>query len=178
MKRKEKIDFIINMLFILLGSVIVLLPIFKVSNLKLILLIIFGVYSFLSIIEFLLTKKEDDYQSLGTCILSLIAFIILLIFKLKEKTLLLIFLIWIGVSSLIKLKKADYYHDRDNSIWIYRIFVLFIFLTSGLLIGLNLYGESNMEILLIGFYFMLNGILESIEPIILYLMRGKNEISK
>ena len=56
--------------------------------------------------------------------------------------------------------------------WILRIFILFAFLTSGLLTGLNLYYEASVQTIIIGFFFYLNGILDVVDPIALYLMEN------
>ena len=85
----------------------------------------------------------------------------------------LVLLIWMGLMCLIKLKKADFYHDKKNKMWILRLFILFVFLTSGLLTGINLYYEASVQTIIVGFFFFLNGVLDAIDPITLYLMENK-----
>lgn len=54
--------------------------------------------------------------------------------------------------------------------WILRIFILFTFLTSGLLTSINLYYEPSVQTIIIGFFFFINGLLCVVDPIAMYLM--------
>ena len=114
--------------------------------------------------------KYKDYESLYTCLISLGVLISLFLVNLTTKSMVLILLIWMGLMCLIKLKKADFYHDRKNKMWCLRLFILFTFLTTGLLTGINLYYESSVQTIIIGFFFLINGILDVIDPITVYLM--------
>ena len=74
--------------------------------------------------------------------------------------------------SLIKLKNADFYHDRENKMWILRLLILFIFIASGLLTSINLFYDNSVQILLIGYFFLVNSILDTISPLVEYISRG------
>ena len=78
--------------------------------------------------------------------------------------------VWITIMSLIKLKKCDYYHDRHKEIYILKIITLVLFILSGLLCTINLYYEKSVQILVLGFFYFINGILEAIDPITYYLI--------
>ena len=75
--------------------------------------------------------------------------------------------------ALIKLKKADFYHDRSNKMWILRIFILIAFLSVGLLLGINLIQDKQVQILLISFIFIVNSLLDTIDPIVRYILESK-----
>ena len=68
------------------------------------------------------------------------------------------------------LKKCDYYHDRHKEIYILKIITLVLFILSGLLCTINLYYEKSVQILVLGFFYFINGILEAIDPITYYLI--------
>ena len=78
--------------------------------------------------------------------------------------------VWITMMSLVKLKKCDYYHDRHKEIYILKIITLVLFILSGLLCTINLYYEKSVQILVLGFFYFINGILEAIDPITYYLI--------
>ncbi len=176
MKKVEKIKIVSNVILLIISSIMMLLTIFKVSDVKLVLIILFASIILVKFVEFLLTRKEESYLSLTDVFASLIC-LIALIFVKENKLFLLIFLIWIGLNCLIKLKKADKYHDVNNSLWILEIIKLFIFLTISLLTALNLYQDSSIEIVLISEIFFINATLDLITSITTYLNGGKNEIS-
>ena len=75
--------------------------------------------------------------------------------------------------SLIKLKEADYYHDRKNKLWLSNIISLVLFIISGILTTLNLYCTNDVQILILGFFFMINGILELMIPLTNHLLEKK-----
>ena len=173
MKKKELVDLITGLSLMLLAGVILLLPSFKVNDLSFILKTIFGFYALIKLTQFLLIIKEKDLESLFTCLISLGALISLFLIEFTTKNMVLVLLIWMGIMCLIKLKKADFYHDRQNKMWILRLFILFAFLTSGLLTGLNLYYEASVQTIIVGFFFFINGILDVVDPISKYLMENK-----
>ncbi len=173
MKKKELVDLITGLSLMLLAGVILLLPTFKVNDLSFILKTIFGFYALIKLTQFLLIIKEKDLESLFTCLISLGALISLFLIEFTTKNMVLVLLIWMGIMCLIKLKKADFYHDKKNKMWILRLFMLFAFLTAGLLTGINLYYEASVQTIIVGFFFFLNGVLDTIDPISLYLMESK-----
>lgn len=170
MKKKEIIDLITNIALLILASCILLLPTFKVDNLKVVLIIIFSFYTIFKLTQFILTFKAKDYESLFTSLISICSLISLFFINISTKNIVLLLMIWFGLMCLIKLKKADFYHDRKNKMWIIRLFMLFIFLTNGLLTGLNLTLDSSFQIIVIGNFFFVNSLLDSIDPIVVYLM--------
>ena len=76
--------------------------------------------------------------------------------------------------SLIKLKKSDYYHDRQKRIFILRIITLVLFILIGLLTVINLYYDAKIQVLVLGYFYFIHGILELVDPITNYLIRTSN----
>ena len=75
--------------------------------------------------------------------------------------------------SLIKLKKCDYYNDRHNKMWILKITTLGLFILTGIITCINLYYSNDIQLIILGFFFYIHGILEMIDPITIYLMENK-----
>lgn len=173
MKKKELVDLITGISLMLLAGVILLLPTFKVNDLSFILKTIFGFYALIKLTQFILILKNKDFESLFTCLISMGALVSLFFIEDSTKNMVLVLMIWMGLMCLIKLKKADFYHDRHNRMWILRLFILFAFLTSGLLTGINLYYEASVQTIIVGFFFFINGILDVVDPISKYLMESK-----
>ena len=78
-------------------------------------------------------------------------------------------LIWIILLSLIKLKKGDYYNDRKNKMWIFEVICLVLFILTGLLTTMNLYYENDIQVLVLGYFFLIHGLLELFDPIVISL---------
>lgn len=177
MNKKQIVDLIIAIFLIACGSVLLLFPLFNFVKIKWIFLGVLVIYAVLNLIQFLLTKKDKDYEGLLTCIASIVVLIVALNLNI-EKTpwyLALSLLIWVILMSLIKLKKADYYNDRNNKVWILKTITLGLFILSGLLTTVNLYYESEIQLLVLGYFFLIHGILELVDPLTVYLMESNTK---
>jgi len=175
MKRKTIFDLITSIILILCSSAVMLFPLFNISNIKLAFLIVMTVYIVSNLINYALVKKTKDKEGLLTVIICMIATFLLLIIDISTKplNLAIIILIWIFGMSLVKLKKADYYHDRKNNLWISNMVSLFIFVLIGLLTVINLYYSKEVRILLIGSFFFVNGVLDAMDPLMNYIKETK-----
>lgn len=175
MKRKQIVDFIISIVLILIGSVLLTFPLLKVINVKYIFMGVLAFYGIINLIQFILTSKEKDYEGLLTMIASIITLVLLGFLEIENSplNLALSLFAWIVLMSLIKLKKCDYYHDRHKNIWIFRIVTLVLFVISGLLTVINLYYEAQVQILVLGFFYFIHGILELVDPVTNYLLQKK-----
>ncbi len=175
MTHKTKVDFITSLILIICSSVIMLLPLLNFSNVKIAFTIIMLIYIISNLINYLLVKKSKDGEGLYTAIISIICTFLLLILDvtLKPVNLAIVLLIWTFGMSLVKLKKADYYHDRKSDFWIMHIITLFIFILIGLLTTINLYYSPSVQILMLGNFFFINGILDLIDPLTNYIKEKK-----
>lgn len=169
MKKKEKVNIIISSVLLLMSFIVLVLPSFKVLDIKLVMIIIYSCYTILKLLDFIINRKELDYESLFTSIISFIALLGTIFLKLNTKNIVLILMIWLGVMSLIKLKKADFYHDKKSNMWILRLFILNVFIITGIITAINLLHDSDVQILIIGYFFLINNILDTIDPIVNYL---------
>ena len=175
MRKKEIIDFITGVSLLILASCILVLPSFKVTNIKVVLICIYSFYTIFKLTQFIFIIKEKDFESLFTSLISVMALIATILLKQTTKNIVLILMIWMGLMSLTKLKKADFYNDRENKMWILRLYMLFVFITSGLLTGINLFYKPAIQILIIGYFFFINSLLDTIDPIADYLMRSSKK---
>lgn len=175
MNKKQIVDLVIAIFLIIVGSILLVFPLFHFVSVKPIFITVLGIYGILNLIQFLLTKEAKDYEGLLTTGASIIVLIVawqLNIAKVPWYLALTLF-IWIILMSLIKMKKADYYNDRKNSVWILKIITLIFFILTGLLATINLYYEADVQILVLGFFFLIHGMLELFDPLTVYLIEKK-----
>ena len=171
MNKKQIVDLITAVFLIICGSVLLLFPLFHFVKVKNIFLGVLIVYAVLNLIKFLLTRRSKDYEGLLTCLASIVVLVVALKLNISEVPwyLALSLLIWIILLSLIKLKKGDYYNDRKNNMWIFEIICLVLFILTGLLTTMNLYYENDIQVLMLGYFFLIHGILELFDPLIISL---------
>jgi len=174
MKEKQKVDIIIASILILIGIITLLLPTFNITNLKYINYVLFSLYAILGLIRYLLTKDSKDYLGLHYFLISLVVLIVSFFVNIKiPKHLAFLFFFWIALMSIAKLKKSDYYHDRRDRMWKVNLLNLSLFLVIGIIACINLAHTSNIQILVIGFFLLIHGILELYDPIIKALLTRK-----
>lgn len=168
MKFKQKVDTIIAICLILIGVVLLVLPVFNITNIKFLSIGIFALYTVLNLIQFILTRKSKDYEGLHSAIGSLIVLIASIVTtpEASPKTLAMLLMTWIIFMSLAKLKKMDYYHDKNDRMWKIRGFNLGLFIITGILTCINLAHVSTVQVLVIGFFMLVHGILELFDPIV------------
>lgn len=166
---KKIINLIISIFLIVCGTFILLFPTFKFIKVKYIFIIILSIYSILNIIKYIISKnKSSIFISLSTILILIIAFN--LDINKVPWYLALVLLIWIILLSVIKLTSSD---KNNNNIWMINIISLIIFILSGLLTVMNLYYESDIQIIILGYFLLIYGILELFEYFCLYLINRK-----
>lgn len=175
MKRKQLVDLIIAIFLILTGCSLLVFPLVNFLNVKNIFLGVLIIYAILNFIKFLLTFKSKDYEGLLTFLASVVTMIVALKvdISLKPWNLAITLFVWIVMMSLIKLKKSDYYNDRNSKMWIIKIANLILFIVAGILATINLYYTVDIQILVLGFFFFINGILELVDPLANYILDEK-----
>ena len=171
MKTKQKIDTVVNSFLVIIGILIIVLAALKYSNVKLIFLIVMFSYALLNLLQFILTKKSKDYEGLYTFLASLVVGIVDLNFSFDNTNVLSISLLaWISMMSVIKFVKTDYYNDRKDKMWKLRIILLVLFILIGIVTSISLNYSNNVRIMILGYFFLIHGILELIDPITKYLI--------
>ena len=175
MNKKQKVELIIATFLILCGSLVLIFPLFQFVKVKLIFILVLAVYGVLNLIKFILVRESKDYEGLFTTLASIVALIVVCFLDIDSVPwyLALSLFIWIIMMSLIKLKKADYYNDRRNKTWILEVVILILFILRGLLKPINLYYENDIQVLVLGYFYLIHGILELVDPLTIYLTGKK-----
>ncbi len=175
MNKKQKVELIIATFLILCGSLVLIFPLFQFVKVKLIFILVLAVYGVLNLVKFILVRESKDYEGLFTTLASIVALVVVCFLDIDSVPwyLALSLFIWIIMMSLIKLKKADYYNDRRNKTWILEVVTLILFILSGLLTTINLYYENDIQVLVLGYFYLIHGILELVDPLTIYLTGKK-----
>ena len=172
-KDKMKVNIICSGLILLLG--IFLFSATFLENMKpnLLLYVLFSVYAGIKMIEFILTKEKDDRESLYTSIACILVAVSGYKFGTYDtpKVLGITLFSWVGIMAIIKLIKLDYYHDRNDGMFYVNLMTFSLFILLGLLTSINLYYDQSVQLLLLAFFFVVNGILSLAETGINYLVK-------
>ncbi len=82
------------------------------------------------------------------------------------------FFLFALLTCFIKLKKADYFHDRKNILWRMELSFLFLYFLATILFCVNLVQKDSVLTLLFGFYILFIGSLEFMEAMV-FNLKGK-----
>lgn len=170
-----KKDMICSGLLILNGIFLLVCPLLKWTFFLELFVGTMVFYAVVNAIEFFLTMKSRDYTNAFTCLASLVIGIIGYVFKVTEtpKYLALTILIWLLFLSLIKLKKADMYHDKKNKMWQFEIALLFLFVITGILTSINFLFGLEANIIVFGYFILITGIFDFLAVFLAYITKGK-----
>lgn len=177
MKKKDVVNLVVSSFLVLTGVLTLLVPFLLFMKPTTLLYIMFSSYALIKIVEVILTPKTHDNEDLLTAIACALAAISGFKFGSLEPTMVLSITLasWVGIMSIIKLIKLDYYHDRENGMLYVNLVTFSLFLLLGLLTSINLYFNETVQILMLGFFFTVNGILNLAEDGI-RILANKNSI--
>ena len=171
MKPKQKVDFIIDLILMIIGIINIFLGVIHFNNIKLLFVIIMFLYTILNLVQYLLTKKNKDLEGLYTFLASLTIAIVAIFINLDNtNNLTLLLLSWVILMSVIKFIKTDYYNDRKDRMWKIRIFTLVVFMIAGVLTGISFNFTNDVKVLVLGYFFFIHGLLELIDPLTKYVI--------
>ena len=175
MERRTLVEFIIAWLLVLMASIVAILPIFNISNIKSVFIIVISLYGLIHVVKNFFIMNSSDYSGFRAAISCIVVLALMMFLDVNDSpwNLALVFFIWVILMSLTKLKESDYYHDRKNKLWELNIINLILFIVSGILTAINLYHTGETQILVLGFFFLINAILELMDPIVAYILDKK-----
>ena len=175
MDKRTLIEFITAWLLILCSCVVIILPVFEINNVKAVFISIIAIYGVSHLFKGFTILESKDYTGFNISFNSIVILLLMLFLDINDSpwNLALLLFIWIILMSLTKLKESDYYHDRKNKLWKLNIFNLMLFILVGILTTVNLYYTSDIQILVLGFFFLIHGILELMDPLVAYIISKK-----
>lgn len=177
LNKKQIYNLISSLFIVLIGVILLVSRNLILDNANDLLYAIMYLYAFIKIIEYFMTKTAGDYENLLIAMASVIAGTAGIVFNFASTPIVLsITLIsWVAVLAIIKLIKVDYLMDRQNKMWYAEIIALGIFILVGILTSINLYFSVNVQTLMLGFFFLITGIIEMIYPLIASFAAKENK---
>lgn len=165
-KLRDKTNLIVSGILLLMGLLMLILPFLGFMQPNILLYVVFSIYALIKIIEVVITKNyggdnEDIYTAIA-CSLAAISGFKYINYD-PPMVLSITLASWVGIMSIIKLIKLDYYHDKENGMLYVNLVTFSMFLLLGLLTSINLYFNETVQVLMLGFFFVINGLLNLAE---------------
>lgn len=160
---------------VLLGMILLLFPLLNILDLTFVYRLFLGVFSIISLIQFVIQYKDKEWSSFLIFLVSILLLCSSFLWNLAEtpKIFSLTLLIWILFVSLARAKRADFFHDRKSKVWCLEMGLLVLFFLAGVLTCANFAFRDETSILLMGYFTFFCGVLDFQENMLIYLTRGK-----
>lgn len=131
----------------------------------------FGIYGVIHLALALKSCSLKEYSHFFLGVISVVSFCLLYCTNIlnSNKQFSFFLLLFALLASLVKLKKADYFHDRKNILWRMELSFLLLYFLVTILFCINLANKSSVLVLLFGFYVLFLGMIEFMEAMIFNL---------
>ncbi len=163
---RDMTNLIVSFVLLLMGILMLIVPFLEFMEPNMLLYVVFSIYALVKIIEVIITKNNNgDYEDIFTAIACSLAAISGFKFISYDPPMVLSLTLasWVGIMAIIKLIKLDYYHDRENGMLYVNLITFSLFLLLGFLTSINLYFNETVQVLMLGFFFVINGLLNLAE---------------
>lgn len=167
MEKGKQSNIIFDVVVFLLGLFLVIYNWFSQDNFLNTFYILLGVYGIIKLTQFFLQKTKKDRENLYTAIVCFAVIIIYFIdFPNENMALTFSLLAWISLMSVVKLIKLDYLHDRSLPMFKVRVVGFLLFVLIGVVTNYTLLFRPVTQYEVIGFFFIINGMIYVFEGII------------
>lgn len=139
------------------------------------------VYSVLHFVHYILIganpNKESIYMSIAGSTAGLLN-VLFGIFYPNNAALPMSFAIFVLIITGIKLFTIDYYHDRKDVYYYFETMFLLIFFIVGIVSSFNLFSDSILQTMMLGYYFIVVAIVEALNNSIKSMLKSKRFLRK
>lgn len=164
-KTKNLVNFISSLSIIILGILFFIVP--TVSNMEpnKILFVVMLLYFGVKISEYILTRKSRDSETIWVAIACFLASASAIQYgSIASNILVSVSLsVWVLILTIIKLIKINEYREQENTLMYINIVTMSLFILLGVLSVVSIYREIVSINLILGFFFIIEGILHSLE---------------
>ncbi len=146
-----------------------------IPNLKWSIILFFLLFMSLHFMTFFFSKKENEYSNLFLGIIGVFFTLISFFgdFTKNPQIFSIVFLSFALLVSFVKLKKADYFHDRKNKLWLIEMACLILFLISEILFCLQLHHQEEIILIFFGYNVFTISAFELLESLLILTTKGK-----
>lgn len=168
------VDVILYIIYIVIGYLLLKYPEIEVLEPIKYAPYLFFAFGFFSLVAYFINRRKNDYEFLLLGLINIVCASMVLFYSYYGNTGFILGNAILIYSIAMVLNKG--WHtiklSRDNDIYMFPKFAITILLTLlGLLVITNLYRETTMQTLILGYYFLCFGVLSLLEPIMILIIK-------
>lgn len=179
-KTKNLINFVCSLSIVILGILFFLVPTISDMEPNKILFIVMLLYFGVKISEYILTRRSKDSETIWVAIACFLAAASAIQYgSIASNILVSVSLsVWVLILTIIKLIKINEYRDQENTLMYLNIVTMSLFILLGILSVITIYKEIVSINLVLGFFFIVEGILHTLEVGIRITKENKEKTKK
>ena len=179
-KTKNFINFICSFLVFLLGMLFFIIPSVGSMETNKILFIVMLSYFGIKICEYILTRKSKDNEAIWIAIACILGAAGAVEYVELDSNLLVSVSLgtWVLILTIIKLIKINEYRDEENALMYLNIVSMSLFVLTGVMSIVSIYNNVINTNMVMGFFFLTNGILTIFETSIRIVKEKKKKGKK
>lgn len=139
------------------------------------------IYSVLCFGNYLIIGRNPNNETIWTSIASSISGIVnvlLGLFLNPTLTLAISLALFVFLNAAVKIFSIDYYHDRKDAYYYIETMLTGIFLVIGVIICFNLFNDSVLQTIILGFFFIIISMLDAINVSLKSMLKAKRFLKK
>ena len=164
-KTKNLINFVCSLSIFILGMLFFIVPTISDMESNKILFIVMLLYFGVKISEYILTRKSRDSETIWVSIACFLSAASAIQYgEIASNVLVSVSLsVWVLILTIIKLIKINEYREQENTLMYLNVVTMSLFILLGVLSVVSIYQEVVSINLILGFFFIVEGILHSLE---------------
>ena len=155
----------LSVIVLIMGIIIMIFKAFGLTDIILYVSILFYIYAFFSIIAYFVKRKEGDYELLLLSLINIIVATYMFVFQ--KDNLPMILGSAMTVYTILMVANRGYkvlmLKGQNNFIWVVKFIMTFLLAFIGILTTINLFNETTVQTMMMGYYFITTGVLMTIE---------------
>ena len=158
-------NLILSIIVLIMGIVIMIFKAFGLTDIILYVSVLFYIFAFFGIIAYFVKRKEGDYELLLLSLINIMVATYMFVFQ--KDNLPMILGSAMTVYTILVVTNRGYkvlmLKNQDNFMWIIKFIMTFLLAFVGILTTINLFNETTVQTMMMGYYFITTGILMTIE---------------
>lgn len=161
-------NLILSVIVLIMGIIIMIFKAFGLTDIILYVSILFYIFAFFSIIAYFIKRREGDYELLLLSLINIIVATYMFVFQ--NDNLPMILGSAMTVYTILMVANRGYkvlmLKNQDNFVWTVKFIMTFLLAFVGILTTINLFNETTVQTMMMGYYFISTGVLMTIESAI------------
>ena len=168
-------NLILSVIVLIMGIVIMIFKAFGLTDIILYVSVLFYIYAFFGIIAYFVKRREGDYELLLLSLINIVVATYMFVFQNDNLPMILGSAMTVYTILIVANRgyKVLLQKSQNNFVWVIKFIMTFLLAFIGILTTINLFNETTVQTMMMGYYFIITGVLMTIESSIELFMTDR-----